>query len=536
MDQTCDILIIEDNATSLAILRGILERAGYTCIVAVDGCEGWNQIIERQPRVVVCDWNLPGMDGLEICRKLRETPEVADTFFVMITGRDNEADRVHSLEQGADDYFTKPIDRSTLLARVRVGMRISGSKEELRRAAITDGMTGLFNHDYLNDVIEKELKRSRRYGHRLSLIMLDLDFFKAVNDTYGHLAGNDTLIEASRILREAMRDFDTVGRYGGEEFLIIAPETSLDDAVAIAERIRLGIADTLHVEALRGHVVTASLGVASAEDIRVRSAAGLVDLADRALYKAKHSGRNRVCSAREVVEEDGAIQVENKEVESLRKRVAVLSVQAKDVYMQSISSLLQALEEKDAYTARHSENVAAYCHMIATHLGLSVPLVSTIRNAGLLHDVGKVGIPDRVLLKPSRLTFTEQNVISQVPSISVRILDHLRILESEMHIIRHQREYFDGTGYPDQLAAEQIPIGSRILLAANALDAMTTDRVYRPCRSLAIAIAEMRELSGVQFDPKIVDCVGQLVHEQQSEIEERIRTTSESLNLSACVL
>jgi HD-GYP domain-containing protein (c-di-GMP phosphodiesterase class II) len=203
------------------------------------------------------------------------------------------------------------------------------------------------------------------------------------------------------------------------------------------------------------------------------------------------------------------------------------------VYIQSIGSLVQALEEKDPYTARHSLNVSYYTEQITRHMGCGEALVTSIRNAALLHDIGKVGIPDRILMKPSVLSPSEKIVMQQVPLISTRIIDHLRILESEMQIIRHQREYFDGSGHPAGLKGEQIPIGSRILLAADAFDAMTTDRAYRPMTSMEAALEELERFAAVQFDPRVVTALRQLAVQNRRTWQNRIDETVRALRIPA---
>ena len=533
MNEPCDVLLVEKNVGDSNVITRTLAKGGYTCVVAPDAQIGWELIVQHHPKVILSDWETPGTDGLELCRRVRGAPELMATYFVMVTGCRKSVQREAALETGVDDYLFKPVDRSILMARVRLGIRMWDVNERLRQAAITDGLTGLYNHDHLNTIIEGELNRARRYGGCLGLIMLDLDHFKAVNDTYGHLTGNDTLVEVARILTETVRDVDTVGRFGGEEFAVVVPETSSVEALAICERIRLGVKDTLHVDALHDHVVTASLGVATADDARVHSAADLIDLADRAMYAAKRRGRDCVVLAHEIGDVDYPTAIEHQEVECLRKRVAVLSVRAKEVYVQTISSLLQALEEKDPFTARHAVNVSRYCEELAHVVGVSESLAVTIRNAGLLHDIGKVGVPDRILTKHGRLTDTERTVMRQVPAISVRIIDHLRILESEMQVIRHQSEYFDGSGHPDGLSREQIPIGSRIVLVANAFDAITTDRVYRHARSIDEAMNELNKLAGKQFDPGIVESLGIYVRTNRPDVEARIRETADLLRAPA---
>ncbi len=530
-----DVCIIDDDQDTRRLVQAHLERIGLTWIEAPDGQAGLQLILQDHPKVVLCDWCMPTMDGPTLLQHLRADAGAAGTFFIMMTAHDAATRKYEALEAGADDYLTKPVDLRELSARLRVGLRTWEMQRRLQQAAVTDALTGLYNHDHLNRILENEWKRSRRYGSPMSLIMMDIDYFKAVNDTYGHLVGNDVLEAVARILRSTTREVDTLGRFGGDEFAVVAPEATLDDAAALAERIRLNVCDQLGVESIRDHIITVSLGVASAEDPRVRTPAELVELADRALYVSKRYGRNQVCMARDVEEEGDqlAAMIQTQEVEELRKRVAVLSVQTKEVYVQSVRALVQALEEKDPYTAQHSMNVGYYAEQLAQNLGCGEALALSVRNAALLHDVGKVGIPDRILLKPSRLTELEQRVMQQVPLISTRIIDHLHILESELQIIRHQREHFDGQGHPAGLKGEQIPVGARILLVADAFDAMTTDRVYRKRRSIEKALDELQRCAGTQFDPRVVRSLQLLASQNRRTWQNRIEETVQSVQLFA---
>jgi diguanylate cyclase (GGDEF)-like protein len=433
-----------------------------------------------------------------------------------------------AIARGADDYLTPPNDALDVVARVRVGVRMWALRHQLRSAAITDGLTGLYNHDYLNRVLETEMSRARRYGHCLAFIMIDVDHFKTINDAYGHLIGNTVLEQIALALKENVRDVDTVARFGGEEFAVILPEARSADALIVAERMRLAVQQTVYTRELRGHRVTASFGIADSDDPRLSTAANLVDLADRAMYQAKRLGRDCVVFASQIGEGDVAagdecIQVD--EVESLRRRVAALSVQAKEAYLQSLSSLIQALDEKDPYSARHSRNAALYAERVARAMGCSKGLIKSVRNAALLHDIGKIGIPDRILLKPESLGAIERMLMDQVPAVSTRIVDHLHILESEIQIIRHQREHYDGSGVPSHLRGDQIPIGSRILMVVDAFDAMTTDRVYRDRMSIEDAVAELVRYSGSQFDSKVVAALRSALGSERVMWEARIQET-----------
>lgn len=525
-----DVAVIGTDRDQRVLIARIVEGAGMTSALAEDMESGLELVKREHPKVVLCDYNLVDGDVAELCATIREHDFQAPSHIILMSANASSELPIEVLNAGADDFVLKPVIRQELIARVRVGKRIWMMHDQLRKAAITDGLTGLYNHDHFNRLLDAEMGRSRRYGHPLALIMIDMDYFKAINDTYGHLAGNTTLEEVAQVLRKGVRDIDNVARFGGEEFAVILPEATTADAKQVAERIRVTLAESLRIDALHDHVVTASFGIADSDDPRVGCSADLVDLADRALFLAKHRGRNQVASGYELDEgAEFANTIQTDEIDLLRRRVAALSVRAKDVYMQSVAALLQALDEKDPYTARHATNVAFYAQQIAEQMGCSKAAVKSVYNAALLHDIGKVGVPDRILMKRSALTPLERIVIEQVPLIGTRIVDHLRILESEILIIRHQREYYDGSGFPAGLSENQIPIGSRILLVADAFDAMTTDRVYRRRRPVDDVLAEFQRLAGKQFDPRSVVALRQVLDRHRDLWQQRISETVQAL-------
>lgn len=499
-----DVCIVQADSTGCEHLRKALAQMRFRTECTGDLVSALRFIGTHQPKIVLAESRLPDGMGLEICDWIRGHHAVSRTYFMLMTDRNEDLEEV-ALDRGADDYLVKPIDKRVLRARLRVGLRVWNVQERLRKAAITDGLTTVYNHDYGNNVVQAEVNRARRYGRNLAAILLDIDHFKAVNDTFGHMAGNQVLVDLSRILKNSARAVDTIVRFGGEEFLVILPESDEHEAAQAAERMRAATEASLRIKDAADYPITASFGVADLDNPRVNSASSLVDVADRAMYHAKHCGRNRVVRAsrmdeRTVVED----AIQSSDIESLRRQIAVLSARTKDAFLQSVRSLVQTLDERDAYTSRHSTNVAYYAEQVAIAMGCSQSTVHGICNAALLHDIGKVGIPDRILLKGAPLNDIERQIMQQVPLIGTRIVDHLRILEREVQIIRHQREFFDGSGNPDKLCGEQIPIGSRILLAADAFDAMTTDRVYRARRPIEVVLAELRRLAGKQFDPAVV--------------------------------
>jgi diguanylate cyclase (GGDEF)-like protein len=528
--QVIDVGVIVGNADQRESVVRALRDAGFRVGEAWDHTTGTEIVLTRHPRVVLCDYDLPEKNGVELCRALRQAQAISGTYLVLLSSEVTGALMVEAHEAGADDYLAKPIDVREVVARVRVGMRMWSMQERLRCAAITDGLTGLYNHDHFNRVLEAELSRAQRYGHPLALMMIDIDRFKIVNDSFGHLAGNDALERIGIILRQTVRSMDSVGRFGGDEFAIVLPQADAREAAEVGERIRLAIAESLQLDVFHDHIVTASIGIADSNDPGVSNAASLIDLADRALYLAKRRGRNQVADCYQLHDVPEFVPtIRDEEIERLREQLALLNAQARDIFMQSVASLLQALDEKDPYTSRHAINVAFYAQQLAEEMGCAVPVVKTIYNAALLHDVGKVGVPDRILMKKGALSSAERRVMDQVPLIGARVVSHLRILQAEMQIIRHQRESFDGSGLPAGLSGERIPLGSRVLMVADAFDAMTTERVYRPRCTIDEALVEVRDLAGRQFDPRVVEALESTLRKRRSIWQQRIDDTVQAL-------
>jgi diguanylate cyclase (GGDEF)-like protein len=523
MTSAVDICIIARDGDDRRALVEQLEAAGYCVAQASTGEEGQALALGTRPKIVLCEWTLPGLDGMTICRRLKQPDNSCDSYFVLLTDSRDVQQNALALEGGADDYLVKPYQHREVIARVHVGMRLWTLQRRLRDAALTDGLTGLWTHQHFAAVLQSEFARSRRYNGHLSLIMCDVDHFKAVNDCFGHQVGNAVLRQVADVLRKAIRHLDVPVRYGGEEFAIIVPEVELPEAMRMAERLRALIEQSVHVEDQNVYEVTASLGVTSADDERAVTPEDLVELADRAMYLAKRRGRNRVCTSLDLPKEGPPTDVlYDSEVRELQKQVASLSLRTRETYVQGVWALVQALEARDPYTANHSRNVTVYAEAICDEMGLAEPLKQVIRNAAMLHDIGKIGVPDSILWKRGDLTPHERQLLQQAPLISARIIDHMRILDNEVAIIRHQREHFDGGGYPRGLKGNEIPLGSRILLAAVAFDAMTTDRAYRRHLTIEEALDELRAGAGTQFDPVIVEVLSRAARRNVEAWQSRV--------------
>lgn len=296
------ILVAEDDPITLHILVRTLEKLGHKVEQASNGNEAWESLASaKTQRIAVLDWMMPGLDGPEICRRIRALRDEPYAYVILLTGRAEKADLVEGMRAGADDYLTKPFDENELNVRLRAGFRVLNLQRELIEArdrlweqATHDALTSIWNRPAILDKLSAELNRGRRRNSPVAVVIVDLDHFKVVNDNYGHAAGDETLREATQRMLFALRDYDVIGRYGGEEFLAVLPGCWPRLACRIAERIRTVIAAEPIVTTDGPIDITASLGVAVCDWERPVDAESLVRAADAALYRAKASGRNRV--------------------------------------------------------------------------------------------------------------------------------------------------------------------------------------------------------------------------------------------------
>ena len=299
------ILLVEDEPTTRMMAAHQLRRAGYEVEVAENGLQALERLRERLFPILITDWEMPTMDGVELCRAVRAAQFDSYVYIILLTSRGSKANIIEGLEAGADDYLTKPVNDQELVARLKTALRILRLEQSLRMAnqrnlqlSITDALTGTFNRHHLMGQLPKELERTRRYARPLSAVLCDIDNFKKINDSRGHQIGDDVLVQFAALLQGAIRsEVDWVVRYGGEEFLVVLPEADFGAALAFAERIRKEL-EACGVE-VSGEAlpITASFGVSSysgGSEQAERSTDALIAAADMCLYRSKRAGRNRV--------------------------------------------------------------------------------------------------------------------------------------------------------------------------------------------------------------------------------------------------
>jgi two-component system, cell cycle response regulator len=307
------ILVVDDHPDNVEIIQARLESRGYQVETAANGQQALECVTANPPHLVLLDVMMPLMDGYEVARRIKSDAALPFIPIILVTARDSTEDKVEGLDAGAEDYLTKPVNFPELEARVRSMLRIKRLQDELdqknreleeanrqlRKLSITDGLTGLFNHRHIHELLHEEFERSRRSSEPVAVVMLDLDHFKNLNDTYGHPTGDVILFETAEILRDTAREIDMLGRYGGEEFVAVLPDSDEEAGVRFAERVRERVDAHVFRDGATEVRMTLSCGVAALPSPGVDSPSSLLKLADEALYRAKSGGRNQVIRASE---------------------------------------------------------------------------------------------------------------------------------------------------------------------------------------------------------------------------------------------
>ena len=520
------ILVADNSSPAIENIRSSLGRhddISISIATAKSGTDTLEKATDNKFDLLLMNQNMPGKDGIgilqEIIKKKLGVP------VIMIVAEGEERLGVKAMDQGAYDYLTRDEVKTVALNRaIRRAMQrrklendISVSLQKLEKLAIRDGLTGLYNHRHFLEVLDKEYKKSSRHAQSLSCMMIDLDYFKSVNDNYGHQFGDFVLAKSADILKKLVRDTDFVARYGGEEFFILLPNTLLHGAMILAERIRNAFAKNTFKDGKISEVVTISIGLSSIADDNVAGAKDLVANADKALYRAKAEGRNRVLAYSEESDLDSSvIKEESKKMESFNNKLEVFQREIKEHCIESAHNILCEINKGCNTLNEHAIRVSRYAEDLMKELSMSEEDISTVKRSALLHDIGMIGISSRIFNKKSKLTGDEYNLIKRHSNMGVKLMEKTRLFERELPMILYHHERFDGTGYPHRLRGDSIPFGARILAIAEAYDTMRTSTSYRKSCSASKALAELKKCAGTQFDPEMVDAFVKVVEKAES--------------------
>jgi len=413
-----------------------------------------------------------------------------------------------SEKKGGESYSEEEMDLLfTLINTAAVVIENAQMYEEAKKQATTDGLTKLYNHKYFYETIEKYIQE--KPCESFSVAMIDVDMFKLYNDLYGHPAGDRALEKIAEVIRKSTGDKDFIARYGGEEFSIIFPNIVGAESLKAIDKIRIAVEDSFLTSGQVNEFLTISVGVSNYPSDGT-TFTEIIECADAAMYVAKRSGRNQSILYSKK-DEMGYYITEQSEVESMRSSIS-------SAYFSAICALAATIDVKDHYTYGHSENVSKYAVELAIAADFDAEQINIVKDSGLLHDIGKIGVPESILTKPTSLTAEEFEIIKKHVDISITIIKHIPSLIKMLPAIMNHHEHYDGTGYPRGIKGENIPIEGRCLCIVDAFDAMTTDRPYRKALSTKQAIVELKKFSGIQFDPKLTEIFVKLVEEGKIEV------------------
>ena len=517
------VLIAEDEKILRLRLEKLLVEMDFEVVSCKDGIEAWDAIrSENTPSILILDWMMPGMDGIEICSNVRMQTKEAYTFILLLTSKGGQEDYVKGMEAGADDYMTKPFNHIELKARLRVGKRIVELNEELlsvrdslQKQANHDKLTGLFNRHYMSEILDREFSRSLRYKTDLSCLLLDLDYFKEINDTFGHSFGDMVLREFSACLKKNSRKSDFSFRYGGEEFMLLLPNTGITGAQNVAETIRAACDKKLYSYDTQATNVTVSIGIASVKQHQLLESKEILALADKALYRSKAEGRNRVTVYMKDPSEQstGEKTSEGSSFRYLKEKLSLILEKTKKSSIESLKLLARDMDGDEHKQRNH--DLKRYIRLFGENLAIPPAIIETVNRAANFHDSFKILMGRTFIDRDTVLSRNETDEIKTHPYMLSELTELFDFFTNERSILMYHHENFDGTGYPGGLKENEIPLGARIFAITDAITAMLSERGYRPKLSPEEMVKELADKAGTQFDPMLVSLFFDIIEKQK---------------------
>jgi diguanylate cyclase (GGDEF) domain len=385
----------------------------------------------------------------------------------------------------------------------------------LQKKVIYDDLTGLHNRYYMSEILENEYSRALRHQTDLSCLLLDIDYFKIINDTFGHAFGDLVLREFSASLKLGARKYDFVFRYGGEEFLVLLPNTSIEGAQSVAEKIRAICESKTYTDGTNSTITTVSVGVASLKHHQPSESKELIAFADKALYRSKAEGRNRVS----VYLKDSSMQSaddkvsESKDFRYLKETISSVLEKIRNASVQSLSYMVRTLVASEH--RKHNQQVIQYIELVGERFNLPPRVIEAFKNAALIHDNFKVLLDKTLKSKNKGLNTSEKLEIESYPDMMAELTGLFDFFANERSILQHHHENFDGSGYPAGLKGNEIPLGARIFAIVDAMVAMLSERPFRKSLPPEKVIEEFADSAGSQFDPKLVFILFDIIEKQQ---------------------
>lgn len=504
------ILIVDDDVSMCETLADTMQSLGYDTDSTTHAAQAREKLNKIFYNILMVELKLPDGGGLDLLRYVKKINQ--QTMTIIFTGQASLESSISALNEGAFGYLQKPLNIEEVKILISKALKIQQlsleNKEllsKLEELSLKDVETEVYNHKYLIERLNSELVRAKRYALAISVVMIDVDYFNSINDLYGHACGDKILKELAKYLKQFVRGMDIVTRYGGEEFVIILPDTDKQSAVCFAERLLNDIENHIFDQQDKKLKLKVSIGIANfpEDDSCISESYNILHLVDKAVFIAKERGGGRLVTldGKEVEKYTGGTQ-EN--VENMKQRLSKIEKRMHQTFLESIYAFAKTIEAKDCYTGEHCEQMVSLVVAIGKKLNLSENEMDNLKHAAMLHDLGKIGIPDEILLKKEKLTDDEYAIIKKHPQTGAEIIRHLHFLKDVSPIVLYHHERFDGLGYCSGLKGKEIPLGARIIAIADVYQALTSDRPYRKAYSIEEALKILKDGSGTQFDPEIV--------------------------------
>lgn len=525
MKKTNNLLVVDDDSNICLNLKDILFEDGYKVKGVGTLKQAEKELINNFYNVVMLDLKLPDGDGITLIKKIKRINK--DIVVIMFTGYASLESSIAVLNEGAFAYLQKPINMDELRIIIKKGLNLQKLSMDnlqllakLKELSLKDPLTDLYNYRYLRERLFAEFKRAKRNGSSLSIIMIDIGYFKSINDTYGHQFGDLILKEFAKWLSDAVRVNDVVVRYGGEEFLLILPDTDQKGSMTFGERQLAILKEKVFDSKGKKIKLKISMGISSYPENGVNTESTFLNSVDQALREAKDRGGNNLyvyggISKRYV---NNIIEKPGKEtISKLKEKLHKMKNRVNQTLLESIYAFARAIEAKDCYTCEHAECMVSIVIQIGKELKLSNKEIESLKHAATLHDLGKIGIPDKILHKRTKLTKKEYEKIKKHPQIGAEIIRCIHFLESVVPAVLYHHERFDGKGYAKGLKGKDIPLAARIISVADVYQALTSDRPYRKAFKEEEAMKIVKEGMGTQFDPDVVKSFIRTIEKQKKK-------------------
>lgn len=537
-EQYTNLLLVDDRKENLVALKAIIDSPDITIYSATSGNEALGLMLEQNFALVLLDVQMPEMDGFEVAELMRRKEKTRYIPIIFITAISKEEQYIFKgYQAGAVDYLFKPIDPMVLKSKIRIFLELHRNKMELEKSrleiekqnkrlkemSIRDGLTGLYNFRYFQELLNREFLLAKRNHSDLSCFMIDLDYFKDVNDTFGHTFGDYVLRNFASLTQDITRKTDILCRYGGEEFVLLLPHTSLEGARILAEKFRQRAERFHYIQKNHSKYVTISIGISSYLTHQPVTADELVNFADRALYRAKADGRNNVKIFREeeLIQIGTLANISSNHVSTSREQLKRIIDNSRESILTSLELFLQNTEQNSSsftdlnMNLKNDHKAMKIFDFMGERLGMPRTLVHTFKRAIILHELFRVFIKDNTAQYNRPLNESEKKDIEDYPFMMEEMTRLFDIFADERTILRYHHENFDGSGYPEGLRGSEVPIGARLFSLVDAFVAMTSKRSYRPTLSPEEIIMELVKQAGSQFDPILVTHMLEVIEDRK---------------------